>query len=55
MRADRLSALRQWSLDPDVALTEESRGGLAVIRSGETQEGAGRFAAGLGRHGRFSD
>jgi enoyl-CoA hydratase len=55
MRADRLSALGQWSLDLDVALVEESRRGLEVIRSGETQEGARRFAAGSGRHGGFND
>jgi enoyl-CoA hydratase len=54
MRADRLSALRQWSLDLDAALREETRAGLEVIRSGETAEGAGRFAAGAGRHGSFS-
>jgi len=53
MRADRLSALRQWSLDLDAALVEETLGGLEVIRSGETAEGAGRFAAGSGRHGSF--
>jgi len=55
MRADRLSALRQWSLDLDAALREETRAGLEVIRSGETAAGAGRFAAGAGRHGSFAD
>ena len=53
MRADRLSALGQWSLDLDAALVAETLGGLEVIRSGETAEGAGRFAAGSGRHGSF--
>lgn len=55
MRADRLSALQQWSLDLDTALREETRAGLEVIRSGETAAGAGRFAAGAGRHGSFAD
>jgi enoyl-CoA hydratase len=53
LRADRRSALTQWSLDLDGALAEETLGGLEVIRSGETAEGAARFAAGAGRHGRF--
>jgi enoyl-CoA hydratase len=30
------------------------RGGLAVIASGETLEGAKRFASGTGRHGSFA-
>ncbi len=55
MRADRLSALGQWSLDLESALEAETRGGLEVIRSGETREGAERFAAGAGRHGAFAD
>ena len=55
MRADRLSALGQWSLDEGSALLQESRGGIEVIRSGETEAGAGRFAAGSGRHGSFSN
>jgi hypothetical protein len=29
--------------------------GMATIRSGETAEGAARFADGAGRHGSFSD
>lgn len=53
MRNDRLSALRQWSLDLDGALALETELGLEVIRSGETLEGASRFAAGAGRHGSF--
>ena len=31
----------------------ETRRGLDVIASGETGEGAARFAGGAGRHGRF--
>jgi enoyl-CoA hydratase/carnithine racemase len=54
LRSDRLSSYRQWSLDLDLALAEETRLGLEVIRSGETREGASRFAGGAGRHGDFS-
>jgi len=51
LRADRLSALNQWSLDVEQAMRAEYRGGLDVIASGEAQEGARRFAEGSGRHG----
>ena len=53
MRADRRSVHEQWSRSLDEALLAETEGGLEVIRSGETREGASRFAAGAGRHGRF--
>lgn len=53
MRADRTSALGQWSLDETSALKAEIEGGLDVIRSGETREGATRFKSGTGRHGQF--
>ena len=53
MRNDRLSSYRQWALPLDDALLQETRLGLEVIRSGETVEGARRFAAGAGRHGSF--
>jgi len=53
LRSDRLSSYEQWALDGDGALGNETRRGLAVIRSGETIEGARRFAAGEGRHGQF--
>ncbi|MGE3687961.1 MAG: enoyl-CoA hydratase, partial [Acidimicrobiia bacterium] len=33
------------------ALARETSLGLDVIRSGETEAGAARFAAGAGRHG----
>jgi enoyl-CoA hydratase len=55
MRNDRLSAYQQWDKDLDAALMHELDLGMAVIRSGETQAGAARFAAGKGRHGDFSD
>ncbi len=51
LRSDRLSAYEQWSLPMDTALRNESRRGLAVIASGETADGAARFAGGAGRHG----
>ena len=53
LRSDRLSALEQWDLEFDAALANETRRGLEVINSGETREGAARFAAGAGRHGSF--
>lgn len=54
LRSDRHSALRQWGMDEAEALAMETRLGLEVIRSGETREGASRFAGGAGRHGDFS-
>jgi enoyl-CoA hydratase len=53
LRADRASAYEQWGLPlPDAMAVEVDRG-LEVIRSGETREGATRFAEGAGRHGSF--
>jgi enoyl-CoA hydratase/carnithine racemase len=51
LRSDRRSSYEQWDLDLHGALTRETELGLAVLRSGETQAGAARFAAGAGRHG----
>ncbi|MEM9566244.1 MAG: crotonase/enoyl-CoA hydratase family protein [Actinomycetota bacterium] len=51
LRSDRTSSYDQWSLSLPDALARETELGLATIRSGETQEGAARFAAGAGRHG----
>ena len=51
LRSDRLSAYEQWPLELDAALANETRRGLEVIASGETQAGAARFARGQGRHG----
>jgi len=53
LRADRRSALEQWGLTEGQALLAETQNGLEVIRSGETEEGARRFADGAGRHGVF--
>ncbi len=52
LRGDRRSAYEQWSLDLPAALANETRIGMEVIASGETREGATRFAKGAGRHGR---
>ena len=53
LRADRLSAYQQWGQEIDAAMAGEYRGGLEVVRSGETLSGATRFAQGAGRHGSF--
>ena len=53
MRTDRLSAMRQWSLDIPEALKAEMEGGLDVLRAGSAVEGATRFASGVGRGGVF--
>ncbi|MCU1391657.1 MAG: Enoyl-CoA hydratase [Ilumatobacteraceae bacterium] len=51
MRSDRLSSYEQWDLPLADALANETRRGLDVINSGETADGARRFASGAGRHG----
>jgi enoyl-CoA hydratase len=51
LRGDRLSVYEQWGLDEAEAAANELRHGMATIASGETAEGARRFAAGAGRHG----
>jgi enoyl-CoA hydratase len=51
LRADRLSALNQWSLSLEQAARAEHQGALHVLTSGEAQKGAHRFAKGAGRHG----
>jgi len=54
LRADRQSALAQWGVDETTAMAHEFAGGFGVIMSGETAEGARRFASGEGRHGAFT-
>jgi enoyl-CoA hydratase len=51
LRSDRMSAYEQWSLGWADAIRNEFRHGMEVIQSGETQQGAQRFAGGSGRHG----
>ena len=53
MRSDRRSSYEQWDLPFADALANETRLGLEVIASGETRDGATRFAEGAGRHGQF--
>jgi enoyl-CoA hydratase len=53
LRSDRGSVLEQWSLPEWAALAHETEVGLETVRSGETLEGAARFASGEGRHGSF--
>jgi enoyl-CoA hydratase len=53
MKSDRLSAYEQTGLSLEAALANEFQRGLSVVNSGESREGAGRFAAGSGRHGKF--
>ncbi|MFN3835640.1 MAG: crotonase/enoyl-CoA hydratase family protein [Glycocaulis sp.] len=53
MRNDRMSALNQWSLTEEQALAAEFTLGMKTLQSGETVEGATRFAKGEGRGGRF--
>jgi enoyl-CoA hydratase len=51
LRSDRMSALEQWGLSEEDAAVNEARRGREVISSGETLEGALRFAGGAGRGG----
>ena len=51
LRSDRLSANEQWHLSWDDATRNEYHRGMEVIESGETRQGAQRFAKGAGRHG----
>ncbi len=51
MRSDLRSSKEQWGLEIADALHREYELGIATIESGETLEGASRFAGGAGRHG----
>lgn len=52
LRADRLSAHRQWDLPLDQALSQEGAGGYPIVFE-EAIAGADRFTKGAGRHGEF--
>lgn len=54
LRSDRKSSYEQWGMSLSEALVNETELGIATIKSGETLEGAMRFAAGAGRHGNFA-
>ena len=55
MRHDRLSAYQQGDLTYADAMANEYEHGRVAMLSGEAVAGAGRFAAGKGRGGSFSD
>jgi len=55
LRSDRLSSYEQWGLPLAEALGNETRRGLEVLASGETERGVRRFVAGHGRHGSRED
>ena len=52
MLADRRSAYEQWDLSLEEALRREGRDGSPFVFA-EGVEGAAKFSAGAGRHGRF--
>jgi len=51
MRGDRLASYRQWGEPLDAAMRIELQYAQATLASGESREGAHRFAQGAGRHG----
>jgi enoyl-CoA hydratase len=53
VRSDRRSAWEGTGLPLPTALTNEFALGKATADTGESQEGARRFASGAGRHGQF--
>ena len=53
VRSDRRSAWESVGFSLAAALAMEFTLGKATVDSGESQEGAGRFASGAGRHGQF--
>jgi enoyl-CoA hydratase len=55
LRSDRMSAIEQWGLTEEDAAVGEARRGRDVVRSGETLEGAAKFAGGAGRGGTALD
>lgn len=55
MNSDRMSAYEQMGLSLEAALANEFRRGFGIVNSGESREGAARFAEGRGRHGKFED
>lgn len=51
LRNDRASAIEQWGLSEAEATAYEWRVGMDTLASGETLDGAARFAGGAGRGG----
>ncbi len=54
LRSDRLASYEQWSLSMGETIRNEFYRGMQVIGTGETAQGAARFAGGAGRHGSFA-
>ncbi|PWA10427.1 crotonase/enoyl-CoA hydratase family protein [Pueribacillus theae] len=54
MRSDREAVYRGFDQDFDKGMQLEFLLGMNVVNSGETVEGATRFAKGEGRHGKFN-
>jgi enoyl-CoA hydratase len=52
--SDRRSAHETWGLPLEAALAREFELGKATLDSGESLEGAARFASGAGRHGQLA-
>jgi enoyl-CoA hydratase len=55
MKGDRASVLEQWDFDHHAAMINEFKIGTSTLQTGESRQGASRFAAGRGRGGRFDD
>jgi enoyl-CoA hydratase len=55
MKGDRQSVYEQFDLAWPRAMANEFAHGMTTLASGESREGAVRFAAGHGRGGRFDD
>jgi len=53
LRSDRRSAYEAAAMPLDAAIHNEYVLGIATVQSGETREGATRFAGGAGRHGKL--
>ena len=53
LRHDRLSSYEQWGMNLPDAILNEYAHGMQTLASGETLNGASRFASGEGRHGAF--
>jgi enoyl-CoA hydratase len=55
LRGDRLSVYEQSTLAFPHAMANEFAHGMATLESGQSREGAARFASGKGRRGAFDD
>jgi enoyl-CoA hydratase len=55
MKNDRSSVYEQWDMNHNAAMIGEFNHGIKSLASGQSREGAARFAAGRGRGGRFDD